>query len=188
MERYPGAHEAKETHENYLENTPEKQEAHEAAAEKAAKAEKPQEEIEAIRESIQERAKNSEDVLNSQRVESEDAPQQTIITKEIKELAYRRIMSRTRRQLSPPSRIMSRFIHQPVVNAVSEKVAQTVGRPSGLIGSGTAAFVGTTAYYFIAKHYGYEYNFSIFLLLLTAGLVAGWVIEVIWRLIKRSTR
>lgn len=103
------------------------------------------------------------------------------VTSELKDMAYQRAITRVRRQLSPGARSFSKVIHQPAVDALSEATAKTIGRPSGILGGGILAFVGTTAYYYIARHYGYEYNFGIFLLLLAAGFAIGWIAEFFLR-------
>jgi hypothetical protein len=119
--------------------------------------------------------------------ESNDhAPKEHFVNFEIKNLAYNRTMTRVRKQLSPVGRMFSKVIHQPVVDAVSEGVGKTVGRPSGILGGGLVALAGTTTYYYIAKHYGYDYNFGVFLLLLAAGFVAGWVGEYLLRTMHGS--
>ncbi len=103
------------------------------------------------------------------------------VTAELKDMAYQRAITRVRRQLSPAARSFSKVIHQPAVNALSEATAKTIGRPSGILGGGILALAGTTAYYYIAKHYGYEYNFGVFLLLLAAGFAVGWIAEFLLR-------
>jgi len=120
-------------------------------------------------------------------VEREDTshrPKQAFINHELKEMAYQRTIIRVRRQLSPLGRFTSKVVHQPVINSVSEFTGKTVGRPSGLLGGGLVAFVGTSVYFYITKHYGYEYSFTVFLVLLVGGFIIGWLAELFYRALR----
>jgi len=111
---------------------------------------------------------------------------QVYVDKKIMKMTYRRTMKRIRKQLSPAGRAGSAIIHQPVVEAVSDAAGKTVARPSGLLGGGLVAFTGTAAYYFLAKHYQYAYNNTVFLILLLGGFALGWILEALWRLSHRT--
>ncbi len=138
-----------------------------------------QERIDEIRHTATEQAKQASDVRLDEPTDH-DTPQH-YVTAELKDMAYQRAITRVRRQLSPVARNFSKVIHQPAVDALSEATAKTIGRPSGILGGGILALAGTTIYYYIAKHYGYEYNFGIFLLLLAAGFAVGWLAEFLVR-------
>jgi translation elongation factor EF-G len=156
---------------------------HEAAAEKAEK--KSPEELEEIRSHAEKEAKSAQEMLHEaskDSVSNESEPQ--FINYELKEIARQRLLKLARRHLPRYSRAMSKAIHQPVVDATSEVVAKTVGRPSGIIGGGLLALVGTTIYYYITRHYGYSYNSFVFLLLMLVGFVLGWCIEITYKLLK----
>jgi hypothetical protein len=147
-------HEASQAHERIKhihENAPEKQE-------------KSPEEIEKIRLHANHEAKSAEQMLNEANQDSKDQDNEPpLITFELKEIAYQRLLTRARRHLPTYSRAMSKIIHQPAVDAVSEAVGKTVGRPSGIIGGGLMALIGTSIYYYLARHYGYSYNSFVFL-------------------------
>lgn len=106
------------------------------------------------------------------------------ITYEIKQMAYDRLLVSARRHLSPPSRLVSHIVHQPIIDTVSEISAKTIARPSGILSGGIMAFAGTLIYYYIAKHYGYSYNSFIFLALLGTGFCIGWIFELLYRIFK----
>jgi len=108
------------------------------------------------------------------------------VGQETMQIVYQRTLLKIRRHLSPPARATSKFIHQPVVEAVSEVAGKTVARPSGLLGGGFIAFIGTSAYYYMTRHYGYDYHSSVFLALLVGGFVVGWILEGFWRGFRRS--
>jgi hypothetical protein len=135
------------------------------------------------------RVKAAEEAISAREttVSEEDKPYQpkeAFVNKELKEMAYARTLSRIQNQLGLLSRLTSKVVHQPVVNAVSEVTAKTIGRPSGFLGGATAALAGSVAYYWLTKHYGYEYSYSVFVALLAAGFIAGWVLEAFYRLLR----
>lgn len=171
-------HHSPEQHSHSPEHHKPHQEAHKAHHETAHHH---QENIEHIRAQAAQEAHHAHEITLE---EASHKPKEHFVNAELKDLAYERSMNRVRRQLSPLSKTFSKVVHQPVVEAVSEGVAKTVGRPSGFLGGGLLALAGTTAYYYIAKHYGYEYNFGVFLVLLAAGFIAGWLAEAIWRVLS----
>jgi uncharacterized membrane protein YraQ (UPF0718 family) len=66
--------------------------------------------------------------------------------------------------------------------------AKSVGRPSGIIGGGLMALIGTSIYYYLSRHYGYSYNSFVFLLLMLVGFVLGWSIEVTIKFYKAFSK
>lgn len=142
---------------------------------------KQKKDLEAIRREVKEKARSSEQVKAAEETgETHSSTHQPFVNKELKEMAYLRTLNRVRQQMSVPNRLISRVIHQPVINAVSETVSKIIGRPSGLLGGGLLSLVGTSVYYYVTKHYGYGYNYLIFLLLIASGFILGWLIEAIW--------
>lgn len=100
------------------------------------------------------------------------------VSRELKKEALRRTMTRVRKQLSAPARSFSKVIHQPVVDAVSQVGSKTVARPSGLLGGSICAFIGSSSFLWLAKHYGFNYNYLLFFLLFVGGFALGMVIEL----------
>ncbi|OGL25588.1 hypothetical protein A3E49_02220 [Candidatus Saccharibacteria bacterium RIFCSPHIGHO2_12_FULL_49_19] len=138
---------------------------------------------------VEARVKAAEQAISAREVTvgEEDKPYQpkeAFVNKELKDMAYARTLSRVRKQMGPLNRLTSKVVHQPVVNAVSEATAKTIGRPSGILGGATAALAGSLVYYWLTKHYGYEYSYSVFVVLLAAGFIAGWVFEAFYRLLR----
>ncbi len=78
-----------------------------------------------------------------------------------------------------PGRTLSKVIHQPVVRAVSEPAGKTVSRPSGLLGGGLVAFLGTSAYLYLAKSTGMAYSYFVFIGLFVGGFVVGVALELL---------
>jgi hypothetical protein len=106
------------------------------------------------------------------------APSPRHINQELKYITLNRELKQIQRKLSSPARSFSHFIHKPTVRTVSEAAGKTVSRPSGLLGGGLVALVGTTGYLYLAKHIGFNYNYSVFLLLFAGGFVFGLALEL----------
>lgn len=126
-----------------------------------------------------------EDIQEYKESPKKTAEQQpTFINKELKNAAYQRTLKKTQSKLSAPSRSFSKLIHQPAVEAVSEAAGKTVARPSGILAGGIFAFLGSSFFLWMARHYGFEYNFLLFALFFVGGFFLGLLAELIIRLIK----
>jgi len=178
---HEGHHERQEHHEHAHESDRAKQ--LEKAAEQARKHES-EVDINKLEERAEHEARPAE-ALRHKTEEDQYKPTQSFVNWELKNLAYSRLLNRARKKLSPGQKAMSKVIHQPAINAVSEATAKTIGRPSGLLGGGILAFCGTTIYYYVCQHYGYDYNFFIFIFLLVVGLLTGWFAELLLHLLRK---
>lgn len=105
---------------------------------------------------------------------------------QIKEVAYDRSMEKIRSTLPKPARAFSKLIHAPAVDAISEGVGKTIARPSGILGGGVAALIGSLVLVYITRHYGFTYNYLIFILLYIGGYCFGLFIELIFKTFKRK--
>jgi hypothetical protein len=114
------------------------------------------------------------------------APTTGYVNKELKEISFDRSLRNVRRHLRAPEKTFSKVIHQPVVDKVSEVAGKTVARPSGIIGGGLFAIVGSTMLLFITKKYGFEYNYLMFFMLFVAGFVTGMVVELLVKLLIKN--
>lgn len=99
------------------------------------------------------------------------------VDKSLRTITLRRELMLIRRQLSLPARTLSKVVHQPVIRAVSEGASKTVSRPSGLLGGGLVALVGTSGYLYLAHHMGFAYNYGVFILLFVGGFLFGLLLE-----------
>jgi hypothetical protein len=144
-----------------------------------------QEKIDEIRVEANQEAKTTEQIQQESagRAGSQEN-EPAFINYELKEIAYQRLLKRARKHLSPYSRAMSKVIHQPVVDTASEAVAKTVGRPSGIIGGGLVALIGTSVYYYLTKHFGYGYNSFVFIILMGVGFTLGWCCEILYKSLR----
>lgn len=152
--------------------------------EKEVQKHEPAQKIEDIRKLAHKEALEAKQVKLEQSESNLPDSGQAYVNKELKTMAYLRLLNRARKQLNPLQRPLSKFMHQRLVESVSETASKTVGRPSGILGGGVIALAGTSAYYYVTKHYGYDYNFFVFLLLLGAGFVAGWTTELLFKLLR----
>jgi len=108
--------------------------------------------------------------------------EQRPINSALKHLTFEREIRHIRRSLGKTDRIGSRIIHQPAIRSISEVSAKTLTRPSGLLGGGIVAFLGTGTYLYLTKHIGIKYNYSMFFFLLIVGFILGLLIESLIRL------
>jgi uncharacterized membrane-anchored protein YjiN (DUF445 family) len=135
-----------------------------------------------------ERAKSLHEVT-VEREETESEVPRGAIDHSVKEAARRRVMRRVQKQLRPDERLLSKFTHNPVVDAASRAAEKTVARPSGLLGGSIIAFLGSSAYLWIARHYGYDYNYLLFFILFVGGFAVGMTLEVLSHTLRhRKTR
>ncbi len=153
-----------------------------------AHAEKVKETLEDIREEAKAEASTTEE-LASKEAESTKQPEDTtlFVNSDLKNLKYKRTLQSVRKDLKPTERVLSRAIHNQAVDVVSEAVGKTIARPSGLLVGSIFAFVGSSVFLWISKHYGYEYNFLMFAMFFAAGFVIGLMVEMGLRLATRKS-
>lgn len=136
------------------------------------------------RKEAQEEALPAEKVVPTETV-NDDEPV-LAVTHELRTEVWHRSMHTVRRHLSAPNRAFSKVIHQPVVDTVSRASAQTVARPSGLLGGSVFAFIGSTFFLIMAKHYGFTYNYLLFILFFVGGFAFGLVLELVLFAFRRK--
>jgi hypothetical protein len=107
-------------------------------------------------------------------------------SKELGSLTFDRTLSSVRRKLSAPEKQLSKFIHKPVIEKVSDFGGKTIARPSGILLGGIFSFVGSLSVYLLARHIGGELRYSVFAATFVLGYLLGLIVELIWRLIARK--
>ncbi len=142
------------------------------------------------RHEIAEIGKSTADPLERlQTAEQADTPAPSLnINQELKSITLNRELRSIQRKLPAPARTFSKLVHQPVVRVLSELSDRTVSRPSGLLGGSLVAFMGTSAYLYLAKSHGYRYNYLIFLLLFAGGFIVGLILELLVHVATSSRR
>lgn len=146
--------------------------------EAAEKAEGSQD-LEKIRDSIEKTVRKSDEVKIGRDDDQNSAPAPRL-DRVVKKNAYKKELQKTRKHLTKPQRAFSKIAHNPVIDSVSEVGAKTVGRPSGLLGGGVVASIGTLILYVMSRYYGFEYNFFVFIALLAIGFLVGILIELVF--------
>lgn len=86
-----------------------------------------------------------------------------------------------RQRLSPGERVFSKLTHNPVVENVSDFTAKTLARPFAILAGGAVSVIGSAAYLYYTRHFGYEYNYFVPILLFAAGLAAGFTTELLYK-------
>ncbi len=111
------------------------------------------------------------------------------IQQSIKNKAYYRELNKIQTKLSGTSRKFSKIIHNKTIESVSNIGAQSVARPSGVLGGSIVACIGSFVTYYMARHYGFRYNYLLLFLLFVAGFLLGGILEFcIWLALGRRRR
>lgn len=98
--------------------------------------------------------------------------------KAMKADSFKKTMSHVRQKLPRSERAFSKVVHNKKVEAVSEVGSKTIARPSGILGGGIFALAGSILLLYMAKHYGFEYNFFVFILFFVSGFFIGSIVEI----------
>ena len=145
--------------------------------------------LESARDIVETQTAETDKVLNKLEAETttpEDAYRPPV-NKELKNINLKKEIKTIRRQLNKPDQLVSKIIHQPAVRIISEVSSKTISRPSGLLGGGITAFLGSGLYYYFTKHIGLKYNYLIFVMLFVVGFGFGLCIELlVWSLHSRK--
>jgi hypothetical protein len=144
------------------------------------------EKLDEIRNEAKAEAKPRDEVLAGHNREKEPEAPSGMVNRELKDMAYSRTLTRIRKDLPLPERAFSKVIHNKTIDSLSEAGSKTIARPSGILAGGFFAFLGSSVFLWISKHYGYEYNFLLFALLFAAGFALGLAIELLFRLGRRT--
>lgn len=113
-------------------------------------------------------------------------PHHDVASKQVKKLTYQRTLKRTQNRLRLPDRTLSRFIHQPAIEKVSELASKTIARPSGLLGGSILAFLGTLSVLLLSRKYGYEFNYLVFFMMFVGGFAVGALAELTAKAFSRK--
>ena len=155
-------------------------------AESDSEAHTDEEILKSIKVDVDNKAVSKEDFRSSEaNSSSENSPTATYVSRELKQMGFRRNLTNARLHMRAPSRAFSKAIHQPVVEKISDYAAPTIARPSGIIGGGIFALLGSAILLYITKHYGYRYNYLVFIVLFVGGFIAGMIVELIIRAVMR---
>ncbi len=141
--------------------------------------------IENIRDNIEDQAVSGKETSAGDHGKDAKSQSVPIIDRIVKQESYKKVLQHVQRRLPKAQRSFSKFIHKPVVEAFSETGAKTVARPSGLFGGGLCALLGSTALLWMSRHYGFRYNFFVFIAFIVVGFAIGLLVEWAWRTYKK---
>jgi hypothetical protein len=153
-------------------------------AAKAAEQDPIQKHVESLQARVETQAISGKEFPKAE-VASEQSAQIFGITQELKTDAYNRTLKRIRTHMSTPDRIMSKVVHQPIIEKVSNVSARTVARPSAFLGGSFLALIASTALVYLSRHYGFTYNYAIIFIAFAAGFILAIAIELLFKLVKR---
>lgn len=102
------------------------------------------------------------------------------ISKHEKKAAFDKHMKQVQAEMTAPQRVFSKFIHNPVVDKVSETIGSTVARPNAILAGSIAAFVLVLVVYLTAKTFGYVLSgFETI-----AAFIIGWILGTLYDYFK----
>lgn len=116
----------------------------------------------------------------SERLESPAERRRGPISKRERDASFQTTMHEVQSQMSGPSRLFSKFIHNKSVEQASEVVGGTVARPNAILSGAIFAFVLTLSVYLVAKNLGYPLSgFETI-----ASFIIGWTLGVAYDFVK----
>jgi len=87
--------------------------------------------------------------------------------------SFEETMDQVRQELPRSSRPLSRFIHRPAIERLSEVLGKTLFRPNAILAGGVTAFVGVLGLYFYAKYMSFSLQGSETIIAFAVGWIAG---------------
>ncbi len=142
--------------------------------------------IEAIQKKIEAAATLGQDIKVEDKAEPQ--PDARYVNRELKLIALNRSLARVRKHLALPERTLSRVVHKPTVEAISNLGAKTIARPAGILAGGFFGLFGSLIAVYISRHYGFSYNRLLLFGLFVGGYVIGLIIELAAHLLFRKKR
>lgn len=139
--------------------------------------------IEQLRQQIEKQSVAGHEVTVGER---QSPPPSPMLQKDLKNLSYKHTLQQIQHQLPVVERLFSRVIHRPAIEKSSELIGKTAARPSGILTGGIMAFLGSSTLLYMSRHYGFEYNYFVFLALFLGGFVLGIGLEGLIRLIRKK--
>lgn len=158
----------------------------EGATSESEKVERQRKNLEYLRKHAEIHAKNVEELkLDETKDNQPEKPKPIGQIQKEKAEKYQAKLSQVRARLNPASQKFSRLIHNPSVESASELASKTIARPSSFIGGGLVSFIGSGLVLFMAKRYGFEYNYLVFLGLFIIGFFSGITVEFSFRALRK---
>lgn len=130
---------------------------------------------EKARDNIDKAIEKGREKANETEAATERQPKRQLRTKKSLNTAFNTQMKDARREMSAPSRVFSKLIHNKAVEKTSEAIGSTIARPNAILSGSLFAFILTASLYFWAKYVGYPLSgFE------TIGaFIIGWLVGMI---------
>lgn len=187
-ERHTGSHEdGSEQHVKSVEvQARQKELLDEAKKEAALSHHEHQEKLNEIRNEIHETASTAAEMTKAES-ETRDEPEAANTywnSHEYREMAFKQLMTKVRKNLNGPERVASKLFHQPLVERASEVGSKTIARPSGVLVGSIFSFITSLITYILAKQNGYDMSYSIFIMSFIGGFILGVIAEFAYRVVR----
>lgn len=140
--------------------------------------------VEQLSKEVEQKALSGKELAPGETEQFKNHP--VMVNKQLKDLAFARALTRTRKKLSVPSRVFSKIVHTQSIDRSSEFIGKTIARPTSMLSGAMLAFIGTSALLWITRKYGYEYNYLVVILLFACGWAIGLTGELLWRSTRKS--
>lgn len=144
-------------------------------------AESKEKSVEKARAEVAEKVENQADkkAEKDKSTSSRGRTQHTISSKH-KEASFKKHMTQVQEEMSAPSRLFSKFIHNKAVEHTSDFIGATIARPNAILSGSIAAFILVLAVYIIARSLGYVLSgFETI-----AAFIIGWILGAVYDYIK----
>lgn len=146
---------------------------------------KTQEEIKELAKSVQEKAESGEKTAKALDDSQDTHVAPNYIGKNLQDNSLKQVLARTRKRLPFDQKMLSKIVHKPFIDTVSEVSGKTVARPSGLAMGGAFSLVTSLFVLWASYFFGYEYNFLIGIMAFVGGFFAGLIIELFLKVLFR---
>ncbi len=140
--------------------------------------------VESLRRRVEQQAVSGKELAPGSE-HSETHQQSFGITRSLKNDAYRKTLRHVQGNLNVPERVISKVVHQPAIEAVSNALSKSVARPSAFLGGSFMALVGSAILLYMARQYGFTYNYAVLFMLFIGGFLLGLLLELLMRVLVR---
>jgi hypothetical protein len=140
--------------------------------------------LEAIRQKINETATKKTELASAVTVPEDTSRQQVYLDKKG---ARQHKLQEVQSNLSGSERTFSKVVHNAAITKASDAVGNTIARPTSLFWGGLFACLATATLYFTAKYIGFQYNYLISFISFVGGYLVGLVVELLLKLVHRPS-
>ncbi|MEK7626502.1 MAG: hypothetical protein AAB423_04105 [Patescibacteria group bacterium] len=136
--------------------------------------------------SAQEKAKTSKEIEEKSSGDSKKTNSNIrMIGNDLSNNSFKQIIKKTQKKLPFDQKILSKFVHRPTVDTISEISSKTVARPVGLAMGGAFSLFSSLLVLWASYFFGYEYNFMIGIMSFVGGFIIGTILEILLKLVFR---